>query len=332
MIPLYHPLPNPLDEVAASWWHPVARASEIGEGQVFAAQLLSVPLAIWRSPDGWAAFEDLCIHRGAKLSPGQVKDGDLVCPYHGWRYERSGRCRFIPAQPGVPPPPKARANTFACVEYAGLIWVCLGEPKGTPPLVQGLGSERYRVQCQAGPYRIAAAAPRVVENFIDVAHLGIVHAGILGLPDFADIPDYQVTKSEAGLRAGPIELNFPIPDPATGRPVSRIPFIYTLPGPFVAQLTVAKEEIPYSVWIAVTPVSERESIGWVWLLNTSESAAEELIAKEDEILGQDIPIVESQRPELLPVDLQAELHLRSDRLAIAYRQWVRELGLKFGVA
>jgi len=28
---------------------------------------------------------------------------------------------------------------------------------------------------------------------------------------------------------------------------------------------------------------------------------------------------------LLPLDLQAELHLRSDRTAIAYRRWLKEL-------
>jgi len=57
---------------------------------------------------------------------------------------------------------------------------------------------------------------------------------------------------------------------------------------------------------------------------------------EDMITWQDVPIVESQRPELLLLDLQAELHLRSDRTAIrtaiAYRKWLRELGLTFGTA
>ena len=50
------------------------------------------------------------------------------------------------------------------------------------------------------------------------------------------------------------------------------------------------------------------------------------------ITWQDVPIVESQRPELLPLDLQEEVHLRSDRTAIAYRKWLRELGLTFGAA
>ena len=53
---------------------------------------------------------------------------------------------------------------------------------------------------------------------------------------------------------------------------------------------------------------------------------------QDRIVAQDKPIVESQRPELLPLDLAEELHLRSDRTAIAYRKWLRELGLQFGTA
>jgi len=50
------------------------------------------------------------------------------------------------------------------------------------------------------------------------------------------------------------------------------------------------------------------------------------------VTEQDRAIVESQRPELLPLDLQAELHLRSDRMAIAYRKWLREIGMRYGVA
>jgi phenylpropionate dioxygenase-like ring-hydroxylating dioxygenase large terminal subunit len=63
-----------------------------------------------------------------------------------------------------------------------------------------------------------------------------------------------------------------------------------------------------------------------------EIADAELIAFQDYVANQDRAIVESQRPELLPLDLQAELHLRSDRLAIAYRKWLAHIGLQYGVA
>lgn len=67
-------------------------------------------------------------------------------------------------------------------------------------------------------------------------------------------------------------------------------------------------------------------------MDYSELPDEQVRLFQDEIFKQDRPIVESQRPELLPLDLQAEMHLRSDRTAIAYRNWLKELGLTFGTA
>jgi histidine ammonia-lyase len=43
-------------------------------------------------------------------------------------------------------------------------------------------------------------------------------------------------------------------------------------------------------------------------------------------------MIEVAAPVLLPLDLQEELHLRSNRVAIAYRRWLSQQGLSFGVA
>jgi phenylpropionate dioxygenase-like ring-hydroxylating dioxygenase large terminal subunit len=84
----------------------------------------------------------------------------------------------------------------------------------------------------------------------------------------------------------------------------------------------------------VTPVSADESVSWVILaLNYAHEIPEDdLQSFQDTVSAQDIPIVESQRPELLPLDLQAELHLRSDRTAIAYRRWLKQIGLRYGTS
>ncbi len=81
------------------------------------------------------------------------------------------------------------------------------------------------------------------------------------------------------------------------------------------------------MYFTVTPVSELSSIAWTYVAKDYENIADEETQQfEDMITLQDVPIVESQRPELLPLDLQ------SDRTAIAYRKWLRELGLTFGTA
>ncbi len=50
---------------------------------------------------------------------------------------------------------------------------------------------------------------------------------------------------------------------------------------------------------------------------------EDFIDFEQVILDQDQPIVESQRPEELPMDLSAELHIRGvDQVSLEYRRWL----------
>ena len=90
----------------------------------------------------------------------------------------------------------------------------------------------------------------------------------------------------------------------------------------------------FAIFLTVTPVEEKRSLAWMWIaMNYAfDVPAAEIRTFQDRIVAQDVPIVESQRPEALPLDLQAELHLRSDRTAIAYRRWLRELGWTFGVA
>ncbi len=87
------------------------------------------------------------------------------------------------------------------------------------------------------------------------------------------------------------------------------------------------------MYFTVTPVSQLSSIAWTYVTKDYENIPDEKTRQfEDMITWQDVPIVESQRPELLPLDLQAELHVRSDRAALAYCKWLKGLGLTFGTA
>ena len=68
------------DPVMRDDWYVVARSSDLEEGGVMEASLLGETLVLWRSGGEVLAWKDLCIHRGAKLSLGWVKDGQIVCP------------------------------------------------------------------------------------------------------------------------------------------------------------------------------------------------------------------------------------------------------------
>jgi len=319
------------DPVLINDWHVVGRADDLEEGAVRPARLLGEELVLWRSNGQVLAWQDLCLHRGARLSLGRVENESLICPYHGWNYSQAGQCVRIPAHPDQPPPAKAKVKTYQARERYGLLWVSLGEPAHDVPPLPEWGDPAYRrVLC--GPYHLRASAPRAIENFLDVAHFPYVHEGLLGDQSHPEIDDYEVETGPEGITAKDIRVWQPNPD-GTGEGKA-VTYTYRVFRPLTAYFVKTTAGPNFSILFAATPVDLLESTGWMWIsMNYGHDIPEEeLRAFQDEIVSQDVPIVESQRPELLPLDLQAELRLRSDRTAIAYRTWLRELGLVFGTA
>jgi phenylpropionate dioxygenase-like ring-hydroxylating dioxygenase large terminal subunit len=318
------------DPLLIDEWFAVARSADVPVGKPVAGRLLGRDLVLWRA-EGVQTWQDLCVHRGAKLSLGTVRKDCLVCPYHGWEYDAGGRCVRIPAHPAQTPPLKAKARVFQAMERYGLIWVCLGEPRHGLPSIPELDDATYR-KLLAGPYAFHAQGPRIIENFLDVAHLPIVHGGWLGDPEHTEMADYTIEVSEDGIIARDIEVWQPDPDGA-GRP-AKVLYTYQVHRPLTASFRKLHNGQSFVMVDMVTPVDEQHSVAWAILaLNYGHDLADaELLDFQDKITMQDKPVVESQRPELLPLDLQAELHLRSDKAAVAYRRWLREIGLSYGTA
>jgi phenylpropionate dioxygenase-like ring-hydroxylating dioxygenase large terminal subunit len=319
------------DPVLLNDWHVVARASELAYGTAKPARLLGVDLVVWRGTDGVRVWDDLCIHRGAKLSGGKVRDGCLQCPYHGWTYNEAGACVNMPAHPSQKPPARAHANVHPVRIAYDLVWTCLGDPAGEPPAFPEWEDPAYRnVPC--GPYAFRALGPRVIENFLDVGHFPFVHAGYLGDPDHTEIEDYEATITATGVVSGEIPIWQPSPHGA-GR-ASSVIYTYEALKPLTARFKKTRGKETSCMIDIVTPVDAESSLAWsiIALNYLFDAPLEDLVKYQDEVTAQDLPIVESQRPEMLPLDLQAELHLRSDRTAIAYRTWLKQLGLRYGTS
>jgi phenylpropionate dioxygenase-like ring-hydroxylating dioxygenase large terminal subunit len=237
----------------------------------------------------------------------------------------------IPAHPDQTPPTKAKVKTYQVQERYGWLWVCMGEPKHDIPYFAEWEDDSYR-KIFCGPYAYNASGPRAVENFLDVAHFPFVHEGYLGDRDHTEISDYEVVTDETGITAKDIKIWQPDPDgTGIGKDVT---YTYRVYRPLTVYFVKTTAGPSFAIYFSVTPVEETKCLGWMCMVMNygHEIPEEQLRAFQDEVTGQDIPIVESQRPERLPLDLQAELHLRCDRTSIAYRKWLNELGLTFGTA
>jgi phenylpropionate dioxygenase-like ring-hydroxylating dioxygenase large terminal subunit len=320
------------DPVLVNDWHPVAHTRELDTKNPIGVRLLGEDVVLWRADgDQILAWQDLCAHRGTRLSLGKVDGNTLQCPYHGWTYNEEARCIRIPAHPDQTPPSKARVKTFQTKVRYDLVWVSLGQPaQSIPPFPEWSDDSYRKILC--GPYRVNASAPRVVENFLDVGHFPFVHEGILGDQNHPEIEDYESEIGADGVISKGVRVYQP--DPYGTGVGDVVTYTYCAFRPLTAYLIKESAGPRFSLLLTITPHEAVGCTAWMWMaMNYGHEIPErDLVAWQDTIFGQDRPILESQRPEMLPLDLQAELHLRSDRTAIAYRKWLKELGLTFGAA
>lgn len=322
------------DKVLQAEWLPAAYARDI-EASPVSAVVMGERIVLFRTSGGVRAFRDLCIHRGAALSLGRCSGDTIVCPYHGWEYDGEGQCVKIPQQPPAQAiPAKAKATAYACREAFGIVWVHIGDGEDPElPEYPEYDDPDYRtVLC--GPFALSASAPRVVENFLDVGHLAFLHEGYLGDPEHSEISDYQVYREPGRIRSTEIDVFQPNPDGGGESRVNR--YVYEVLKPTVARLKKYDPEsgAAFTMLFAVLPVENVGSKVFALVSRNYDLNApgEPIAAFQQMIIDQDTYMVESQRPELLPLDLQAEMHLKADRLSIAYRQWLRELGVVWGTA
>jgi phenylpropionate dioxygenase-like ring-hydroxylating dioxygenase large terminal subunit len=336
-------------------WHPVAACADVGAAPL-AALLLTQPLVLWRDASGTIqAWADQCPHRGARLSLGRVCQGRLECPYHGWQFEASGQCVQVPALPAFTPPASYQAQVFQTREQVGLVWVRLdsagsagsaesGAAPALPKFDAEADAELHKLNC--GPYEVATSAGRIVENFLDLAHFGFIHEGWLGmrqLPDGAlgqatEIPAYQVEATPQGLRATGCRAWQPRSS-VHATAAALIDYSYEVTAPFAAVLTkvppahsVALPAFRESIALFICPLTPDTCRVW-FRLAVADAAPDEaaLRAFQDTIFLQDKPVLESQSPRLLPLAPRAELHTAADKTSVAYRRYLSQLGITFGV-
>jgi vanillate O-demethylase monooxygenase subunit len=164
-------------------WYVAAQADEIGRtplGRI----LLNEPVVLFRREDGTAvALEDRCCHRRAPLSKGKVLGDWLQCGYHGFTFDATGACVRIPGQDRVPPSVGVKA--YPLVEQHGFLWIWMGErAKADPALIPDFHRNRDSDWTAVGSrLPIAANYLLVVENLIDLSHVGFVHAKTIGTDD-----------------------------------------------------------------------------------------------------------------------------------------------------
>ena len=77
-------------------WYAVLSSESLKQKELYSFSMFNEPLVLYKDKDSNVrCIKDLCPHRGASFIGGEIKDGELVCPYHGARFSSKGDCTNI---------------------------------------------------------------------------------------------------------------------------------------------------------------------------------------------------------------------------------------------
>lgn len=159
-------------------WYFAHRGHRLKRKSMVAKTLLGEPILLARDSDGNPfAVRDICPHRGIPLSKGKFDGREIECCYHGWRFNREGRCTAIPSlvegqkfnieRVGV--------QRYPCREVQGNIWVYFGEEAEAPinpPEIPEIGARRPNT---GFTMHFPCHVDHAVVGLMDPAHGPFVH-------------------------------------------------------------------------------------------------------------------------------------------------------------
>ena len=325
-------LDDPLSRALARYWHPVCTLDELAAAapRPLAVRLLGRDLAVadlgMPGRPAPVAYVDRCPHRSTRLSVGTVERGcarpGVRCAYHGWRFAADGACTEIPAMPDGPIPRRADVDAFRADVAYDLVWVCLAEEPAAPIPPNPAWDDPEMHVVAGAPYVWPVAAPRRVENFVDLSHFAWVHDGTLGRRD-VPVPPLPEIRREAG------ELRFAYdpPDMPTAAEALFGHSRYRMPMPCTVDIefflaTGARREL----WMTASPIDAR-SCRTFWTVSRDDDLDgddAQHLAFQQVVLDEDEPVVANQDPPEMVLD-GLEVSVRTDKVSIEYRRWLRDL-------
>jgi phthalate 4,5-dioxygenase oxygenase subunit len=170
---------TPMGALMRRYWVPALLSEEMPEadGRPVRVGLLGERLVAYRDSAGQVGLlEEACPHRGASLALGRNEDGALRCIYHGWQFDRTGRCTDMPTErPGSTFPERVRAQAYPTREAAGIVWAYLGPAGEVPFFPEFLWLPLYPTRAAVFKILEECNWAQALEGGLDMAHAPILH-------------------------------------------------------------------------------------------------------------------------------------------------------------
>jgi 5,5'-dehydrodivanillate O-demethylase len=168
---------TPVGDLLRRYWYPIAAVPELARHPTKFVKILGEELVLFKDAQGRLGLIDAyCAHRRANLTYGIPEGDGLRCSYHGWKYDRAGRCLEQPFEEtmGKSFKDKIRLSNYPVEELGGLIFAYLG-PKPAPLVPRWDLLVEENVWREIGQTVTACNWMQTTENILDPVHVEWLH-------------------------------------------------------------------------------------------------------------------------------------------------------------
>ncbi len=320
-----------------NFWYPVGTSEEITSYKPLQVKILGVKFVAFRDGEGTPhVLSDTCIHRGGSLGTGEVKDGCVICPYHGWQFGGDGKCKKIPTiadEQG--PPARAKVDSYPVQEKYGIVFAFLGDlpEEERPPLydVPEFEAEGWRAN-KLVVFDVKCYYERSVENGLDAAHNEFVHPA-QGGPTIAETLKTQPMVVEDVVPWGSKFImsygGYADQSKATlklGEGSTKAGSEHHGPNTLITRIRMSDTK-KFHQFFFEAPIDENNTR--IFFVNMrcfmmEEENDQRIIDINMKIAQEDIEIVESLNPVRTPHTTTKEVLVPSDKPIVRYRQYLQE--------
>ncbi|MCB9395564.1 MAG: Rieske 2Fe-2S domain-containing protein [Acidimicrobiaceae bacterium] len=311
-------------------WYAVARVADVTIHPV-PVTLLGTKVVLYLAAGGEiVAAPDRCPHREAPLTKGHVKDGCLVCPYHGWTFGDGGTCVRVPSSSDDAPPPRAHLPTHVAQQY-GLVWLCLGTPAHELPVIPQDDDPTFRrLNTPVEVWRTCAA--RMSDNFLDITHFPWVHLGTFGIAQDTRVPRFELGELDHGWYGYSYEvraLNNAASTTVSGQggTVVERKMSSGFHLPFDVRSTIEYHTgLQHILLLLSTPIDDVTSyFTFVVWRNDDFTVPSDEVLRFDMAIGAEDKFMLEQVPGVMPLDQTTLVSVQADKCGVEWRRRLVEL-------
>ena len=317
-------------------WYAVLESGEIKAGKMTGVTRLGERLVFWKTTNNEiVCLKDKCAHRGASLAVGKHYGDTIACPFHGFRYDKTGRVTLIPANGrAFPVPEQFRVDSYPCRESQGMIFIWWGDKRDNLPDIPRFPNIDDKFHYCTSVHHWPVHYSRAIENQLDVVHIPFVHPDTIGrgyktlvngpvaLTKDNQIEFWVYNEKDIGQNPKKAEQ---LPSPDENR--QHLHFIF----PNIWQNYVNKQ---FRIFVAFVPVDESNTV--IYLRNYQRFVNVPVLQEltdwlmmifSKKILNQDRRVVVTQLPIRTELKMGEKL-IQGDLPIITYRRIREELKTK----